>query len=420
MANNFLDAKEYANAMLLLLKNNLVMGRLVDGSLEDKVTDENGLRIYKKRPPRFIAKTGATLAKQDVINGEESVVVDQYKNVHIGIGDLEQVQSFNDLVRDTAVQDAALTLAHEVDGFLHTQLQKFPSWVGTAGELIKTPQQFNKAHTRLMNQSVPGGNLNAVISYDDAELIRGDLIDTDIQGVNANALRRSRVPILSEINVFATQQTKTVTTGTRTNGAVNGANQNVNYRDVRNSSQVQQNIAIDGLGANATVQAGETFTIAGVFARNNRSGEDQTYLQQFTVLTDTTADGTGAIAALPITPAIIVPGTNDGTSTDANTAFGTVSAAPADNAVVTFFGSASTNLKVNAAFHKNAIALVSAKLPMPFTGEASFARDPETGIFIRYWRGSDITTGEHIHRWDMIYGAQNMDNRLGTRLFGAP
>ena len=419
MANQFLDAKTYANTMLKLLKNNLVLGRLVDGSLRNEVTDENGLQIYKKRPPRFIAKSGEALAAQDIVVGEETVSVDQYKNVHLSIGDLENVQSFDDLTRNTAIQEAALTLAHDVDGYLHDQIRKFPSWVGTAGETIKTPQQLNKAHTRLMNQSVPDMNLSAVVTWDDAELIRGDLQNRDMSGVNVEALKKTQIPVISAMNTFATNQLKTIATGTRTNGAVNGASQNVNYRTVKNANLLQQTINIDGLGANATISAGEVFTIAGVESWNNRAGKSNGYLQQFTVVSGATADGTGALAGLVITPSIIVQGTNDGTSTDANTAFATVDAAPADNAVVTFLGSASTTYTQRAAFHKNAISLVSAKLAMPFEGVSSFARDKETGIFIRYWRGSDINTGKHIHRWDMIYGAECMDNRLGTRVFGA-
>lgn len=69
-------------------------------------------------------------------------------------------------------------------------------------------------------------------------------------------------------------------------------------------------------------------------------------------------------------------------------------------------------------FHKRAISLVSARLHMPFSGVASFATDPDTGISIRYWRGSDIASGQHVHRWDMIYGAAVMDPFLGTRICG--
>ena len=56
---------------------------------------------------------------------------------------------------------------------------------------------------------------------------------------------------------------------------------------------------------------------------------------------------------------------------------------------------------------------------MPFTGVASYAVDPDTGISVRYWRGSDITTGNHIHRWDCMYGAAVLDPYLGTRVCGS-
>ena len=50
---------------------------------------------------------------------------------------------------------------------------------------------------------------------------------------------------------------------------------------------------------------------------------------------------------------------------------------------------------------------------------ASYAIDPDTGISVRYWRGSDITTGNHIHRWDCMYGAAVLDQFLGTRVCGS-
>ena len=122
---------------------------------------------------------------------------------------------------------------------------------------------------------------------------------------------------------------------------------------------------------------------------------------------------------LIISPPIIVPGTNDGVSTAANTAFATCSAAAVDGVAVTHLGPLSTARRVRAAWHKSALTLVSAKLQTPFTGESSFATDPETGISIRYWRGSDISTGAHVHRWDCLYGAQNLDPLMGAEISGS-
>lgn len=420
MANTFLNAKEYANVMLLLLKNNLVMGRLVDGKFNNKVTDQNGLTIHVKRPPQFIAKDGPTLAEQAIATGSTALTVDRYRNVHIAVTDLESVQSWNQLQRSETMKSAASTLAHDVDLYLHEMLKLFPSHVGTQGESIKTPGQFLSAHTRLMDQSVPNVDLNAVISYADAENIRASLLAGNISGVNRTALERTKIPLMSEIDAYASQHIKSVTAGTRAaSGAavVNGATQNVDYVTVKDLDY--QEFDMDTLAADATVKKGEIFTIADVYAVNNRSGETLPYLRQFVVMEDYTADGTGAIDNMKIYPPIVVAGTGGGEA-DTNQAFATVDAAPASGAAIIFMGAAGLVMPVRAAWQKQAIQLVSARLETPMSDTSSFATDPDTGISIRYWRGSDIATGKHIHRWDMIYGAKNVDPRLGTRISGLP
>jgi hypothetical protein len=435
--NQFLNAQEYANVMLLLLKNQLVHGRLVDGQFKDQVTDQNGLTIGVKAPPRFIATSGAALQVQDIVTGEIPVAVDQYKNVHISVGDLEYVNSYNSLMQNETMKSAASTLAHDVDKFIGNKALGFHSWIaGTApgteslnatdpSKMIASPSQAMAAHTRLMSQGVPNSDISGIVSFADGQSIRGSLL-TDFLPNNLTALEKVRIPIISEIDWYATQQTPSLTTGNRptTNGLINGANQNVNYRDVRGTPsqtlpRYQQVLNIDTLGNSKTIKAGEVFTIANVFAWDWRQGVAHTYLQQFTVVADATSDAAAGTVALTISPAIVVQGTNDATgNANANTAFAVVDSIPADNAAITFVGTASTNYRVKTAYQKRAIALVSARLQMPFTGVASFATDPDTGVSIRYWRGSDITTGAHIHRWDMIYGAAVMDPFLGVRVCG--
>lgn len=435
MSNQFLNAQEYANVMLLLLKNQLVFGRLVDGQFKDQVTDENGLLINIKRPPRFIDKKDGTanLAAQDIVTGTAPVSVDQYSKVHISVGDIEYVQSFNALMQNETMKSAASTLAHSVDSFIAKKTLDFHSWVAgrSAGQggvnasdpsaLIASAAQAMAAHTRLMSQGVPNADICGVVTFDDGEAIRGSLLSSFTPQKNVSALERVKIPLISEVDWYATQQCPALTTGTRNNTcAIDGANQNVNYRDVKGgpgTAGMRQTLQLKGVGATETIKAGEVFTIANVLSWDWRGQKANPYLQQFTVLADATADGAGNVEVL-ISPAIIVPGTNDGFGTDTNTAFATVSAAPADDAAVTFVGGQATTYVVRSAFNKRAISLVSARLHMPFTGVASYAVDPDTGIAVRYWRGSDIGTGAHVHRWDMIYGAAVLDPFLGTRICG--
>lgn len=429
MANQFLDATEYANVMLLLVKNQLVMGKCVDSKFTNDVTDKNGLKINVKRPPRFVLGDGPALDLQDIVTGSTNISVTEYKNVHIGITDLQYVQSYNQLMRTQTMRSAASTLAQGIDSFLHEQIKKFPSWVqapGAAGSAdfpLATPQQEIPVWTRLENLAVPSTDRCGVMSTQDAAGIQGSLIDKFMQEEARNALKRARIPMLSDIDYYRTQATSTLTTGDRssTSGLVNGAAQNVDYEDVKDS--MTQTFDIDTLTGAATVNRGEVFTIAGVFRVNPRTQQIVTDAagaavpMQFTVVEDAVAT-VGAVT-LTISPPIIVPGTGANLAIQrVNTAFATASAAPADGAAITFAGAPSTSFAVRGAWHKSAIQMVSARLVTPMDGVSSFAQDEETGVTIRYWRGSDIRTGEHIHRWDMIYGAEVVDNLLGTRYSG--
>ena len=85
---------------------------------------------------------------------------------------------------------------------------------------------------------------------------------------------------------------------------------------------------------------------------------------------------------------------------------------------ITFLGAASTTFRPGAAFHQTAIKLVSAKLVMPYSGEADYATDPDTGLTVRYWRYSDGASDTHNHRWDVLFGTVNADPRLGVRVSG--
>lgn len=433
-ANAFLNAQVYANTMLLLLKNQLVFGRLVNGEFKNQVNDQNGLTVSVKRPPRFIDKKDGTaaLAKQDIVTGSVPVTVDQYSKVHISVGDIEYVSSYNALMQNETMKSAASTLAHSIDKFLAGLTIGFHSWVAgssTGGANATDPSkpiasavQAMGGHTRLMDQGVPNANLSGVVSFLDGELIRGNQQGSFTPGLNQTMLERTRIPMISEADWYASQQIPALTTGTHSATAkVDGAAQNKNYRAVK--TVMTQDIDIDNVGQATTVTVGEVFTIDGVYAYDWRNQVALDYLQQFTVVAGGTsvddATGDNQKLTLTISPPIIVPGTNDGTNTDANTAFATVDAAPGDNATVTFAGDASTTYRVRSVFHKQALTLVSTPLHKPFTGVASFATDPDTGISIRYWRGSDIDSGDHVHRWDCMYGGTVTDAFLGTRLCGS-
>jgi hypothetical protein len=412
MANAFLSPKVFANAGLKLLKNNLVMAKLCDSEGVDKTFKAGvGGTVYVKRPPEFIIRTGATASAQDVTEGEVAVVIDKQAGVDVQFTSQEETLNVDALLKSKVLDASMAQIASYVDGELIARVNEFHNWVGTPGVTIDSPADFFKAPQRLDEMAVPMNDRNAILTPADGYGIAGSLLaNAAMQGdIARSALAKAKVPLMGNIDSYITQTIPSLTCGTRTNAAVDGASQNVTYASVK--STYTQTLNIDGVGNATTVVAGEVFTIAGVNAVNPRTKADLGYLQQFTVITGGTSVASGTATAqdlaLTISPPIITTG-----------AYKNVTAAPADDAVVTWLGTASTTYRANAAFHKTAIKLVSAKLVMPYSGEADYATDPDTGLTVRYWRYSDGATDTHNHRWDVFFGTVNADRRLGTRISG--
>jgi len=166
------------------------------------------------------------------------------------------------------------------------------------------------------------------------------------------------------------------------------------------------------------VTDGEVFTIAGVFAYDNRLQAPIPRLQQFRVIGNYTADGTGAIAAMRIFPALVVPGAGNIGVGAVNRANATVSAAPADNAVVTWKMAASQSVKPRFLMNKDAVIVNTADLPVPDTGKSSRVSLTKLPLSVRMWKDSVFETGEHRVRFDVALTANIVDRRRLVRIGG--
>lgn len=408
--NTLLSPKIYANVMLKLLKNNLIMGKLVSTDFKDEFKKKNQ-KIYARRPPQFLVREGRVAAVQPVLEGEVEVVLDTQVGIDIEFTSIEETLTVDELLDNAIMQSNAATLAQYVDTAIMEKIIEFPNWVGTPGQLIDSVTDYSAGPQRLDNLAVPRTMRAGVLSVDDHWALSNSLnFHPSVVDMARTAIEDAELPLVGGTNAYMTQSTINLTTGTRaSSGAalINGAGQVKTYDQV--NADFTQTISIDGLAAGATINNGEVLTIGGVFAINPRTRAPQSFLYQLTVLGDYVADGGGAIAALKVQCPMIVGG-----------AYATVTAAPADNAPITFMGAANTSYKQNAVFHKSALQLTFAKLVMPRSGRAAYSTDPNTGISIRYWETSDGTNDTHLHRWDLLFGRTNVDPRLGTRLSGTP
>ena len=146
--------------------------------------------------------------------------------------------------------------------------------------------------------------------------------------------------------------------------------------------------------------AGDVFTIAGVFRVHPETKVSTGQLQQF-VVTTAAASATTTIA---ISPAIVATGPRQN-----------VSASPADNAAITFAGTASTASGISLAFDKDAFAFVSADLMMP-KGVDFSSRQVLDGISMRIVRAYDINNDTFPARLDVLYGYEAIRPELAARV----
>lgn len=411
MSNVFATQQKITNAFLLLLKNEMVMGKLVTTKFDKDFSNETvsvGDTVKVRRPPEFVVRDGATASAQDYKIGTVDVTIDKQKGVDVSLTSKEATLSVDELLENQTMKAKAAVLAQQVDSDLIGETLEFPHWVGTPGQLINSASDFFVGVQRAMELSIPMDDLHGILSPADHFALAGSFTALGASDATVKlAIEKAKLPMVGGVQPYVSQNVINLTVGSRTAASaaqVDGASQNVTYDDVRTT--FSQTLNLKNMTEGHTIKRGEVFSIANVNAVNPRSKVSLGYVQKFVVLADKVVDSAGK-AAVTVANPIIVSG-----------AYQTVDAAPADSAAVTWMGTASTAYAQNAIFHRGSIGLVSAKLVEPKSGVWSYATDPETGISVRTWSQSDITNDLHMTRVDVLYGVVNLDRRLGVRLSG--
>lgn len=412
MANALITPSVIAKEALMQLKNSMVLGKNVHREYKKEFV-KVGSTVSIRKPVKFYAADGATRVNQDVEEANTSIVVDTQKHVSWGFSSVDLTLTIEDY-SERYIQPACIALANTVDASLADLYPGFWNHVGTPGT---TPANFAAvalAAQRMDEMSIPTDRRKAILNPAAGYAIAGT--STNIYNPNnAKAFEEGEIGRIANFNTYTTQNIATHTNGARGGTPlVNGAAQNTTYLLAKaGTNGNSQSLITDGWSNSVAdlLRAGEVFTISGVYAVNPVPGAGTTgkrvlpYLQQFTVLAAASSNGSGQ-ATLTISPAIITSGP-----------YQTVSAAPADNAPMTFVGTLSTAYPQNLCIHPNAIGLVT--LPMELPDGVSFkARESADGLSIRVLKAYDIDSDADVIRLDILYGKKLIYPDLGVRLTG--
>lgn len=409
MSNSLLTPTIILRESLRLLDNNLVMGSLVNRAYEDEFTDQVkgnkvGETIQVRRPVRYTVRSGAVVQAQDTTEGKVSISVDTQEGVDLKFTSRDMTMTIS-MFSDRYLKPAMLQLANSVDVKLASLYRKVWNWVGTPGQTINSFADFALAPQRLDEMAVPADR-SAILSPADTYGLLGSFTGLYLNDVAGNALKRAKLPMLAGIDPYSTQNVQTHVVGAAGGTPlVRGASQGTTYALVKDS--MEQTLATDGWTGSSVLKAGDVFTIDGVYAVNPVTKAVLPYLQQFVVKADvTTAASSANETDLTISPPIITSG-----------AYQTVSAAPADDAPITYKGTASTGYLQNMAFHKDAFALCMVPMEKP-EGAVSVTRESYKGLSARLIPFYDGTNDVSYWRLDILYGVKAVYPDLATRISG--
>lgn len=414
MANAVLNPSIIAKAAVRILDNELVMANRVYRGYEAEFDKSvNGYKVGQtisiRKPAQFTVRTGAVASAQDVVEGTETFTVNSQAGVDFKFTSQELTMNIGDLA-ERVIRPALIPLANQVDSDLAALYKDVYNWVGTPGTALGSFAGFSKAPERLDLMSVPTDDRSAVIGPTDFWSIAGAQTALYMQQMATKAYRKGQIGEIADVDTYKTQNVATHTVGPLGGTPlVNGASQSVTYTTVKGTEAVPgtQTLVTDGwtAAAAARVKKGDIFTIANVYAVNHVTKVKQNFLKQFTVVSDGSSDASGNLT-LTISPAIITTG-----------AWQNVDSVPADNAALTFLGTASTGYPQNMVFHRNAFGLVVVPMEKP-PGAVSVARETYKGLSVRVIPYYDGTNDISNWRLDILYGVKTLDARLATRLSG--
>lgn len=420
MANQVTQLALVTAAIAARMENTLVASKLVTWNKSNKTINPlNKFQYIESVPPRYNRrKWNGTVAdlsagKQDTVFGSEIFKLEQGDTLDFYYGDFENIRDFDAAKKNERLRSIGQDEGTLVDAdILGTCALAGCHSTGTPGAAVNDVEAIVEGYVRLKEEGVSDGEIFCVLPFSDMPALSKYLMELHATDALSTSVvtRLGGMKELAGLPVMFTQQLPVFTTGSRTNGAVVGAAQNVNYRlaavsSTTNGLFLTQTISVDGLGNAGTVADGEIFQIAGVYAYDNRKQASKGRLQQFRVIGDYTATAGGAITAMRIFPAIIVPGGSVIGDTGVNTANATVTAAPADDAVITWSGAASTQFLIRALIKRSAIRVETANLEDLPSGENASVQMKSIPLTLRSFKYANGDTGATSMRFDIPWQA---------------
>lgn len=358
--------------------------------------DKIGPTLNVRLPAQLRAVSGPTLQAQDYIEQSVPLTINQQEHVDLQFTSFEMTLSLDDWSQRIGMP-SGIVLANKVDAYGLGLYAQIPNavLVPTAGN-VKW-RAYLQAGALLADNGAPNDGSWRVVLNQWAQV---DIVD-ELKGLfqkSDQIARQYERGLMGTSGGFDWTWDQNV--AVHTTGPMGGAPLHATVGAGGNSITVTGFTA----AAAARLNAGDVFTYgtpgtpaAGdIFAVNPVSLQSTGKLRQFTVTAAVSSAADGS-ATIPIYPPIIGP------ATPANPRQ-TVHALPTPGKALIFLGTPATSYYQNLVHQKSAFAMAMCRLQEPFSGQAAYATDEDTGVAVRTWKASDISNDTHASRADICFG----------------
>lgn len=385
-----------------------------------------GATINVRRPIRYQVQQGPAIAPVGIVEDTVPLTLNRYYTIPLQFGSVERALNIDDFRKryivpaiakmssqmDLECHAAAITglyptansagsFACPGDGAVNQVIGTPGTTVGTKGGAAtgllqyNAPDIFLNAGMLLDNMCAPDdGNRHMILNSAAHASSVGALSGLfNPQGIIAEQYRKGYLGDALGFQFAKDQNVYTHTAGSR---AISG-NETVDVTAWAAGSTVDKTFVFTAAAGDntKTIAAGDSFTVAGIYAVNPDNQQNTGILYQFVCATAVTL-ATGANNVVVANPPVIA-----GTTTAYGDVVVVTSSATA--AVVFTTGAASTVSPQNMAFHEAAFTLGTADLPIDMPN-CNAHRESSDGISMRIVTGYDIRADAVITRLDILAG----------------
>jgi hypothetical protein len=420
MANNALTILKILQESQRILENNLTFTKFVDRQYSDefgRTGAKIGATVNLRRPIRTTVSTGAALQVQDYVETYVPVVLTNQDHVDLAFTSLEltlQIDRFSERV----IKPAMASLANIVDFNGLGQYVNVANFGGTPGTPPASAFPFLEGGAVLDSLATPRDNQRSAVLD---PFTQAYLVD----GLKGLFQKSDNIAMQYEEGTMGTGLGFKFSMDQNVRKHVPGARGGVPITTGAQGGTVPVG-ALGQPGSDATrtfplltggwtaavavrANAGDVFTLPGVFSVNPQSRVTTGRLQTFTVTANASSDVAG-VATLNVYPYPIFSGQFQ----NVTSASGDI---PASSPLTFVSGTfaAGASYAQNLLFHKDAFTLATADLIMP-EGVDMSARNNYKGISMRIVRQYRIGTDDLPCRTDILYGWKTIYPELAYRL----